>query len=505
MAGYIGGYIQPQGGGQVGTGGIVSGKVASGSLDFPSFASGAKIDSAEWLIDDSFTTAEIISGATFAVAVAFTQSGTLQTAMASVSGRMPTVGVVIANVASGVAATVYRAGRVFSAAFNFSGWMNQPIYVGRSGQLSASGAPTSSGDIQQIIGVSVNQSGLLVQIGDPLEGVIAGSGDVGSGAITGQAGGGFFCLASGTVTTFDLGSGSIVSGLVASGQLGVFHFSSGLVTSGLYLSGSVGSGAITGRAGGGYFCVASGTVTTNDLGSGSIVSGLIASGQVGRFHIASGQLAGFELGSGSIVSGRVASGQVGVNHLSSGLVSGVMSSGSVGSGSVTGQAGGGFFCLASGTITSADLASGAVKSGQIASGTIITYTRNVLEDTYLTGETVSGLCPVTIGSGDVVLRAQGASGLRMPAIGVANSNALSGTAVQVVLLGRLPLSSGLFKLWSGIYNDAIYVSTSGDLMTITEPNAGLTQIIGLTVSGGLYVLPSLITASGGALIQSGIL
>ena len=48
----------------------------------------------------------------------------------------------------------------------------------------------------------------------------------------------------------------IVSGSVASGDLG----------DAVVVSGNVGSGAILGRAGGGYFNIASGSITTNDIG-----------------------------------------------------------------------------------------------------------------------------------------------------------------------------------------------------------------------------------------------
>src|ERR1700738_372254 len=153
MAGQFGGYIQSQGGGggggvnnasgaitsgTLGPNTVYSGNIASGQVSNYAFASGTPVDSAEWLIDDTFATAERISGGGEPAAVAFTQSGTLQTAMASVSGRMPAIGVVVANVVSGGTATVYRNGRLFSTAFNYSGWANQPVYVGRAGECVAS-------------------------------------------------------------------------------------------------------------------------------------------------------------------------------------------------------------------------------------------------------------------------------------------------------------------------------------------------------------------------------
>ncbi len=218
-----------------------------GIVNASGFISGA----ATQLVEPLYITAESVSGGR---AVAFNQSGSLQIAMASVSGRMPAVGVVRDGVLSGQQVEVWRNGSLFNNSsgtpFDFSGWMNQPLYVGASGHVIASGAPTASGNIQQMLGVSVSQSGMEIQLGDALEGVIAQSGDIGSGAIAGQAGGGFFTIASGTITTNDIGSGSIVSGLIASGQLGPNHFGSGVVLSGTIASGQLGN---------------------NHLGSGAIV------------------------------------------------------------------------------------------------------------------------------------------------------------------------------------------------------------------------------------------
>src|SRR5208282_1036996 len=96
---------------------------------------------------------ETISGV---VAVALSQSGNLLVAMASVSGRMPAIGVVVDNVASGIQANVYTAGifSVTSGLADYSGYLGQTIYVGRSGQIvTTSGSFNSggfaSGDILQ--------------------------------------------------------------------------------------------------------------------------------------------------------------------------------------------------------------------------------------------------------------------------------------------------------------------------------------------------------------------
>ena len=108
-------------------------------------------------------TSETISGVR---AVSVSQSGYLQIAMASVSGRMPAVGVVIDNVASGSAAAVYKLGTIqyTSGLFTGIGFFGQPVWVGRSGHVapmsgSFGSGGYASGDIGQKLGVVVG--GLL--------------------------------------------------------------------------------------------------------------------------------------------------------------------------------------------------------------------------------------------------------------------------------------------------------------------------------------------------------
>jgi hypothetical protein len=357
-------------------------------------------------LEDRFLTAEAISGGR---AVAFTPSGTVQIAMASVAGRMPAFGVVIDNVASGLSARVFNRGTITSPLFNFSGHISGPVWVGTSGELIASGAPLLSGNVQQVVGIAASQSGLFIQpvtsgslttsgniasgqvgfghIADAsvqattiASGVVGrfhlasgavNSGHVGSGAVLGQVGGGAFTIASGTIGSMDIGSGAVISGRIASGQVGFGHMAdasvqattiaSGVVgrfhlASGAVNSGHVGSGAVLGQAGGGAFTIASGTIGTFDIGSGAIISGRIASGQIGTVHMASG----------SVRSGNIASGQVSRFKMSSGAIN----SGHVGSGAVQGQLGAGAFNIASGTIGTNDLGNQVVTSGNILPNTI---------------------------------------------------------------------------------------------------------------------------------------
>lgn len=155
MAGQFFNYLGSQGGG---------GSTSSGSIMSGSFASGTTIDSARWLQDDFFTAAELISGAK---CVAFNQSGQIQIAMASVSGRAPCIGVATQNILSGTQGIVILYGRAYSTQWGlsgnfFSGFSNQPAYLGLSGEVvSISGIP-QSGQVQQIIGQIITGSGLMV-------------------------------------------------------------------------------------------------------------------------------------------------------------------------------------------------------------------------------------------------------------------------------------------------------------------------------------------------------
>ena len=489
----IGGYIESQiGAGSIANGsgtvtsgsladGIVfSGTIASGQIADNHFASGASIDAADWLQDGTFNTAERISGGTVPAAVCFNQSGTLLAAMASVSGRMPAIGIVTSNYISGDPARVFLRGRRFDSTFNFSGWMNQPVYVGASGQLVASGAPTASGNIQQIVGVTVSVSGMMVQVGDSMEGVVLQSGDIGSGTVTGQAGGGFFVIASGTVSTNDLGSGVVLSGQLGSGVIGRFHVASGQFAgfelgSGAIVSGRIASGQVGTMhiASGGVQSgnIASGQIGPNHIGSGAVLSGHVASGQLGTNHIASGQLTGFELGSGAIVSGRIASGQVGFNHVASGQISDTrFTSGA--------------------TIYNAFVAGGT----PVVSGTNVGGNPALLPPlASISAEIISGNVAVCFDQSGNIMVAKAATSGRWPAVGVSMGNSLSGLTVQWSQVGSLQMPSGMAD-YSGYGQRRVWLGRSGQITTISGSwssggfaSGDVGQPIGVVVnSGGFY-------------------
>lgn len=344
---------------------ILSGQFGSGQASTYVLASGTTTTRAEFTgpffsgTNWTATTQQIVSGI---AAVSLSQSGTLQVAMASVSGTMPAIGLVVDNVASGIQANVYTLGAfqlpVSSGMMVYSGYLGQPVYVGRSGQVvTASGALNSggflSGDLLQPLGVVWNSGGVVLDVGSPyvsggqpsLTSGNVQSGNIASGSV------GQFALSSGCVVSGDVGNNAVVSGSHASGQISQFALASGTVN-----SGQLASGVVLGQAGGGAFNIASGTINKFDLGSGAIVSGNIASGQIGFGHLANN----------SVQSGTLASGQVSQFALASGAVN----SGQVASGAVIGRSGGGTFTIASGTISLFDIAAGGIASGSYASGSI---------------------------------------------------------------------------------------------------------------------------------------
>ena len=167
--------------GQIGTfkfasGAVQSGNIASGQIGTYKFSSGATITRTQFsspLVSGTpwaLITSEIISGTR---AVSISSSGTLQIAMASVSTRMPAIGVVVENVASGISANVYTLGtfQTTSGMSDYSGYLGKAVYVGRSGcVVSTSGSFNSgghlSGDIYQRIGAIFNSGGVIVQLSE---------------------------------------------------------------------------------------------------------------------------------------------------------------------------------------------------------------------------------------------------------------------------------------------------------------------------------------------------
>src|SRR3990167_10633216 len=151
--------------------------IASGTITTGDFASGAIIRAAQYVtplqVGTSWTlaTEEPISGVR---AVSVSQSWQLRIAMASLSGRMPAIGIVVDNVASGSNANVYTQGsfQFSSGMVDFSGWLGKTVWVGRSGHLvqwsgsfNSGGLNIASGqDFLQRLGTIINSGSCVANV-----------------------------------------------------------------------------------------------------------------------------------------------------------------------------------------------------------------------------------------------------------------------------------------------------------------------------------------------------
>ncbi len=151
--------------------------VASGTLGTYDFSSGTIVRAASFVSPIQsgtgwqLVTEEIISGVR---AVCISQSGNLRIAMASVSGRMPAIGVVFDNVLSGINANVYSQGlfQFTSGLADYSGYLGKTVWVGRSGSVvqwsgsfnSGGLNMASGGDFIQRLGFAVNSGAAVLNV-----------------------------------------------------------------------------------------------------------------------------------------------------------------------------------------------------------------------------------------------------------------------------------------------------------------------------------------------------
>jgi hypothetical protein len=140
-------------------------------------------------------------------------------------------------------------------------------------------------------------------------------------------------------------------------------------------------------------------------------------------------------------------------------------------------------------------------------------TNQPLCDLFVFQEQCSGIKAVCIASGSRIVRAQRASGLRLPAIGVTNGNVSSGSTGLVYYLGgvgrtgTLAQNSGLNNGISGFQGLPLYVGSGGNIVNLSGMrgvssgpaflSGNMQQQIGIAISGGIFVMPSpRITRSG---------
>lgn len=360
-------------------------------------------------------------------------------------------------------------------------------------------------------------------------GAALASGNVQSGHVASGSVPGYFgptrAIQSGTVGSFDFGSGAVMagqigsgavqSGNIASGQIDRFHLSSGIVGSGTLVSGSVNSGniaagAVRGGAAGlnAIFNIASGTVVASDIGSGAIQSGHIASGQVGHGHFASGAItSGHKFANASVF------GQQGIFSVNVPIASGTISSRDLAEGAV--QSG----TIFAGCISNVHLNSGAVTSGRLAVTGTPDGTKFLRDDLSWqvplasgaqiipgqvikwcnTTELISGQRAVMWASGGYprIKRADPRSGQYTPVVGVTLSGGVSGASVAVVVHGPVNwAASGMMA--SGFHGDPVFAGSGGTVVMASGTHAG-----GTSSGGGIKTLSGMV-ACGVGTIHSGM-
>jgi hypothetical protein len=157
----------------IGSGAIQGSQLASGAVTQFKIGSGALVSYARQSVADLYFSGTVSEEAISGVrAINISQSGYARIAMAGVSGRMPAVGVLVGNVASGVPlaalsgnALITRgrvqvtSGRIPTSGFGLY------LYVGMSGDLIRNVGITS-GMVIQRIGVIAGSGGMIVAVGD---------------------------------------------------------------------------------------------------------------------------------------------------------------------------------------------------------------------------------------------------------------------------------------------------------------------------------------------------
>ena len=226
----------------------------------------------------------------------------------------------------------------------------------------------------------------------------------------------------------------------------------------------------------------------------AVNSGHIPSGEIGPFHFARETLRSGNFSSGlfrlvdllgdQIQSGNIGDRQINSGHFSSNFI-----------------------------VTSSMVASGSVDPSVDFAQTAGLNTNFPLFDSFVFQEQCSGIKAVCITSGGRISRAQRASGLRLPAIGVTSGTVNSGSIGKVFYFGEvrksatLAVNSGINNGISGFQGLPLYVGSGGNIVNLSGMlgtssgaaflSGNMQQQIGIAISGGIFVMPSpRITRSG---------
>lgn len=221
----------------------------------------------------------------------------------------------------------------------------------------------------------------------------------------------------------------------------------------------------------GQLAISQGAVQSGAIGPNSIVSGQVASGAImgqaggGPFNIASGTINSFDIGSGGVRSGNIASGSIGQFALASGAIGNIdLASGAVSSGDIASGA-----VLGRGAGGAFTIASGSITAYDLGSGAVVraaqfvTTLQSGTNWSLNTEEMISGVRAVNISQSGYARVAMASVSGRMPGVGVCIDNVLSGQPVSVYQFGLFQATSGMCD-FSGYLGKSVWVGRSGQVV-----------------------------------------
>lgn len=238
----------------------------------------------------------------------------------------------------------------------------------------------------------------------------------------------------------------------------------------------------------------------NIFASGAIQSGALGADVVNSVNIGSGQVVSGKIGEGAVSSGNIASGTIGSVHLaddavqSGDIAANAVHSGTIASGSI------GSVHLADNAVLSGDIGPNAVNSGNISSGVIgehhlrsgfvftATQAQVLIDNTWLTAEPISGGRCVSFNASGQLIQAKADDDLRLPSVGVVDTNYASGIAATFFHKGRL---STTFFNFSGYLGRRLFVGISGELTGVppSVPGQRVQKMGVASTSSGIFLAP----------------
>ena len=530
--------------GEIGNAAVLSGSIGSGQISSGHLASGliAGLQSGgAGLVSGQVTSGFIGDAAVVSGSIASGQVSHFAISVGAINSGQVASGAIVASVLNGltaygdatqIASGSIRGGNIGSGAIQQGQLAGLGSFPAVLPQNIASGVIVQTAIEVQLGGASgvFNNIGPFLQTNQAISGVRAVSFLTTPGTVHEAT---IQIAQAGTPATMPA-FGIVIQNVVSGAQVNAYTHG--------YVPAPMLSGTISGFHGQPIFVNQSGDLSlTQPTNSGALVQALGTAvfdqlfARVGIELVAqswSGAVSHFQIGSGAVLSGNIGSGQIASGHLASGLLSiidnSIILSGRIGSGAVNGFGQSGLpsagRMVASGSIGGFDIANVAIASGHLevnqisrrhlfagdaapgfgattAWGTAIGPNNLFAGQGQMSGGAVA---LSTNASGFLVaVLAERQSGLRLPAIGVLVSGAVSGGNCLVITHGFVPDS---FMIASGYVGQLLYVGSGGHIVTQSgdtglasgplQISGSVIQRIGVRVSGGMLVMPDMAITSG---------